>query len=313
MKVHLVDGTYELFRYFYSPGSSSRKPAKPDPSKGKGRPAAEPDLRAVRGVVASMITLLESGATHLGVATDHVVESFRNRLYGGYKTGEGIDPELFAQFHPLEEALESLGVTVWAMTEFEADDALASAAQVASRDRRVEQVAICSPDKDLAQCVVDRRVVQVDRKTGEERDAAGVLAKFGVPPESITDYLALVGDSADGFPGLSGWGAKSASTVLAKFKSLEKIPDDPSRWGVSVRGAEKLAKTLVDRRKEAQLFRTLAELRRDVSVGVVDDWYWAGPRADFAKTAARLGDERLGDRARTAAEGRGAKPSVKRK
>lgn len=279
MILHLVDGTYELFRYFYSPGG-----------KGGG-------LRAVRGVVGSMLTLLESDATHIGVATDHVVESFRNKMWAGYKTGEGIDPDLYAQFGPLEEALESLGVTVWSMVKFEADDALASAAQVAAADKRVKRVLICSPDKDLAQCVVGKRVVQLDRRTNELRDDAGVVEKFGVPPSSIADWLALVGDAADGFPGLPGWGAKTASTVLARYKTIEGIPPNAADWKVTVRGAEKLAAALVAGRKDALLFRTLATLRTDVKVGDVDDWKWTGPKKDFEKTAETLRAPKFAERA----------------
>jgi 5'-3' exonuclease len=284
MNVHLVDGTYELFRYFYGPGESGRKPK-------------VGDLRAVKSVVASMISLLESEATHLGVATDHVVESFRNDLWSDYKTGEGIDPVLFAQFHPLEDALESLGVTVWAMVELEADDALASAAALADKDRRVKQVFVCSPDKDLAQCVRGKRVVQLDRRTREVRDEAGVAEKFGVPPRTIADWLALVGDSADGYPGLPGWGAKSAAAVLARYGTIEKIPANAAKWDVAVRGAERLAAALVEGRDKALLFRTLAQLRLDAKVGRVDDWKWTGPRKDFAKTAEKLGDSRLFERA----------------
>src|SRR6185369_4086183 len=208
--VHLVDGTYELFRYFMSPAAAFER-------------TAPEELRAVRGVVTSMLGMLEGGATHLGVATDHVIESFRNPLWPGYKTGEGIDPVLLAQFTPLEEALAALGVIVWPMVEFEADDALAAAAAMAEADGRVEQVIICTPDKDLAQCVRDGRVVQLDRRSGQTRDDAGVRAKFGVGPASIPDWLALVGDSADGYPGLPGWGARSAATVLARYEHLEQI------------------------------------------------------------------------------------------
>jgi 5'-3' exonuclease len=291
VNVHLVDGTYELFRYFYAP-------FEPD-----GREANE-ELRAVRGVVASMLGMLESGTTHLGVATDHVIESFRNELWSGYKTGAGIDPALFAQFEPLERSLESLGVRVWAMVEFEADDALASAAAVAETDVRVDRIFVCTPDKDLAQCVRGERVVQVERRTREVRDETGVVAKFGVPPRSIPDWLALVGDSADGYPGLPGWGAKSAAAVLARYDSIEAIPSRASDWEVSVRGASRLAETLAERRSDALLFRTLARLRTDAPVGRVEDWEWKGPGADFEETAARLGDLRLADRARALARSR---------
>jgi 5'-3' exonuclease len=283
--VHLVDGTYELFRYFLSPGAAfdRRGPKK---------------LLGVRGGVASILGMLEGGATHLGVATDRVIESFRNQLWEGYKTGEGMDPLLYAQFEPLEEALSALGVVVWPMIEFEADDALATAAAVAATDARVEQVVICTPDKDLAQCVRGERVVQLDRRRGEERDEAGVLKKFGVMPASIPDWLALVGDSADGFPGLPGWGATSAATVLARYGHLEGIPAQAARWDVSVRGAERLAATLAEQAARARLFRTLATLRVDAPIGVdVDGLRWTGPRPAFAAWAGRLGTPALHERA----------------
>ncbi len=217
MIVHLVDGTYELFRYFMSPAAAFER-------------TVPEELRAVRGVVTSMLGMLEGGATHLGVATDHVIESFRNGLWPGYKTGEGIDPVLYGQFEPLEEALRALGVVVWAMVEFEADDALAAAASMAAADPRVEQVIVCTPDKDLAQCVRGDRVVQLDRRSREMRNESGVQQKFGVAPGSIPDWLALVGDKADGFPGLPGWGARSAATVLARYRHLEDIPKQAARW-----------------------------------------------------------------------------------
>jgi 5'-3' exonuclease len=294
MKVHLIDGTYELYRYFYSPGEAARSASPP-----------LGDLGGVRGVVGSLLGLLEGGATHVGVATDHVIESFRNDLWAGYKTGDGIDPALFSQFEPLEQALRSLGVAVWAMVEFEADDALASAAALASADPRVAQVLVCSPDKDLAQCVRGERVVQLDRRTREVRDEAGVRAKFGVPPSAIADWLALVGDSADGYPGLPGWGAKSAAGVLARYGAIEAIPPRAADWDVPVRGADKLAATLAERRDEALLFRTLARLRTDAPVGAVDDWEWRGSRADFPATAAQLGDARLAERATALGASRG--------
>jgi 5'-3' exonuclease len=291
VNVHLVDGTYELFRYFYAPLEADIW-------------NAPEELRAVRGVVGSMLAMLESGATHVGVATDHVIESFRNELWPDYKTGDGIDPALFAQFEPLERSLESLGVRVWAMVEFEADDALAAAAAAAGADVRVDRVFVCTPDKDLAQCVRGDRIVQVERRTGTVRDEALVLAKFGVPPRSIPDWLALVGDNADGYPGLPGWGAKSAAAVLARYESIEAIPKLASDWRVSVRGASRLAEALDERRDEALLFRTLARLRTDTPVGCVDDWEWRGPEADFGDTAARLGDPRLAERARVLAHKR---------
>src|SRR5262245_5883786 len=290
--VHLVDGTFELFRYFLSPGAAFDR-------------SAPPELRAVRGVVASILGMLEDGVTHVGVATDHVIESFRNALWPGYKTGEGIDPVLYAQFEPVEEALTALGVAVWAMVEFEADDALAAAAALAAADPRVEQVIICTPDKDLAQCVRGDRVVQLDRRTREMRDESAVQRKFGVLPSSIPDWLALAGDSADGYPGLPGWGAKSAATVLARYQHLEHIPRLASAWDVPVRGALRLATTLAEQRERALLFRTLATLRADAPVGAgVDALRWTGPRADFAAWSERLGPPSLEERALRLAAGR---------
>jgi 5'-3' exonuclease len=283
--VHLVDGTYELFRYFLSPAAAFERTA----------PEA---LRAVRGVVTSMLGMLEGGATHLGVATDHVIESFRNELWADYKTGEGIDPVLYAQFGPLEDALRALGVVVWAMVEFEADDALAAAAAMAAADARVEQVIVCTPDKDLAQCVRDDRIVQLDRRTREIRNESGVQQKFGVAPASIPDWLALVGDSADGFPGLPGWGARSAATVLARYRHLEEIPQAAAQWDVPMRGAARLAATLVEQWERALLFRRLATLRADAPIGVdVNGLRWNGPRAEFAAWAERLGAPMLHERA----------------
>jgi 5'-3' exonuclease len=290
--VHLVDGTYELFRYFLSPAAAFDR-------------AAPPELRGVRGVVGSMVGLLEGGTTHVGVATDHVIESFRNALWPGYKTGEGIDPVLYAQFEPLEEALRALGVFVWPMVEFEADDALAAAAHMAAADTRVAQVVVCTPDKDLAQCVRGDRVVQLDRRTRELRDAAGVERKFGVPPAAIPDWLALVGDTADGYPGLPGWGPRSAAAVLARYGRLDRIPKLAAEWTVPVRGALRLATTLVERRDEALLFRELATLRVDAPIGVdVDGLRWTGPRPDFAAWAERLGTPALHARAAALASAR---------
>ena len=294
MIVHLVDGTYELFRYFLAPAAAFDR-------------SAPPGLRAVRGVVGSILGMLEGGATHVGVATDHVIESFRNELWPGYKTGEGIDPVLLAQFQPLEEALRSLGVVVWAMVEVEADDAMATAARVAAADPRVEQVLICTPDKDLAQCVRGRRVVQLDRRRGETRDEAGVEQKFGVRPASIPDWLALVGDAADGYPGLPGWGAASASALLARYEHLEGIPERAEDWAVPVRGAARLAATLAEQRDRARLFRTLAMLRADAPIEAdVDALRWTGPRADFAGWAERLGTPALHERAAAVAAARPA-------
>jgi 5'-3' exonuclease len=275
MQVHLIDGTYELFRHYY---------ALPKVRDSKGQ-----EVAAVRGVLASLMGMLGHGATHMGVATDHVIESFRNNLWPGYKTGEGVEPELLAQFPLLEEALSALGIVVWRMVEFEADDALAAAAKAAADDPRVERVIICTPDKDLAQCVRGTRVVQLDRRKNVTRDQSGVVAKFGVEPGSIPDYLALVGDSADGFPGLPGWGAKSAAAVLAKFNHLESIPADWREWGVNVASPKALSSTLVANLDQALLFRVLATLRTDVPVfDSVDQLEWKGPTADFAPLAARL-------------------------
>jgi 5'-3' exonuclease len=297
VKVHLVDGTYELFRYFLSPAAAFDR-------------RGPEELRAVRGVVASILGLLEGGATHVGVATDHVIESFRNQLWPGYKTGEGIDARLRAQFEPLEEALRALGVVVWAMVEFEADDALAAAATMAAADPRVEQVIICTPDKDLAQCVRGARVVQLDRRRREVRDEAGVVRRFGVPPASIPDWLALVGDSADGYPGLPGWGAASASAVLARYGHLERIPGSAAEWDVAVRGAARLAATLAEQRERARLFRTLATLRPDAPIGAdVDALRWVGPGPGFAGWSERLGPPSLQNRAATLAAARGAMAS----
>jgi 5'-3' exonuclease len=283
MRVHLIDGTFELFRHFYSPA--------PD-----GGPE---ETRAVRGVATSLLGLLEAGATHMAVATDHVIESFRNGLWPGYKTGEGIDPVLFAQFRPLEDALSALGLVVWPMVEFEADDALAAGAALADADPRVTQVLICTPDKDLSQCVRGRRIVQLDRRTGEIRDEDGVVAKFGVAPASIPDFLALVGDSADGYPGLPGWGAKSAAAVLHRYGSIEAIPRSAGDWDVPVRGAGRLAAVLEEQRQLALLFRTLARLRTDAPVsGSVAKLEWRGPRADVDDWARRLAAPWLAERSK---------------
>ena len=290
MRVHLVDGTYELFRYFY--GGPPRADAKKD------------ERGAVVGVVQSLLGMLEGGATHVGVATDHVIESFRNDLYAGYKTGEGIDPLLRAQFEPLESALTALGVVVWPMVEVEADDALAAAATAAAADPRVKQVFLCTPDKDLAQCVRGNRVVQLDRRTGEVRNANGVIEKFGVPPSSIPDYLALVGDSSDGYPGLPGWGQKAASAVLAKYERLEKIPASAVDWKVTLRGAERLSQALRERWDDAMLFRTLATLRTDQPVVTMDELEYRGPRRGFEALATEWGRPKLFARAQALAPGR---------
>ena len=283
MRVHLIDGTYELFRQHF--GQVSRH----------GDAGA---YAATIGVVASTLQLISSGATHVAVASDHVIESFRNDLYAGYKSSEGMDPVLLDQIPVMEEALVACGFTTWAMVEWEADDALAAAAAVADADPRVDQVLIVTPDKDLGQCVRGTRVVQYDRRKDEIIDAAGVEEKFGVKPSSIADYLALVGDSADGFPGLPGWGAKSAATVLAKFGTIDAIPASSGEWGLpGLRGAEKLARTLQDQMADAMLFRVIATTALDVPVGVVDDWRWRGPTPELAALSARLGSPDMADRA----------------
>jgi 5'-3' exonuclease len=292
MRVHLVDGTYELFRHFHAVPSLTD-------TAGKER-------GAVVGVVQSLLGLIEAGSTHIGVATDHVIESFRNDLYAGYKTGEGIDPLLWSQFEPLEEAVAAMGIVIWPMVEVEADDALAAAATAAAADPHVEQVILCSPDKDLAQCVRDDRVVQLDRRTKKVWNASGVEERFGVPPKSIVDYLALVGDAADGYPGLPGWGAKSAATVLARFGHLEGIPASAADWGLPLRGAERLARTLREHWEDAVLFRRLATLRTDIPTVVVDDLAYRGPTPRFEGLSASWGRPKLFARARAAASDGGA-------
>lgn len=275
MDVYLIDGTYELFRHFYAL-----------PSR---RDASGNEVGAVLGVLGSVLAMIRDGATHLGVATDHTVESFRNDMYDGYKTGEGIDPELWEQFHPLEEALRALGVVVWPMVEQEADDGLAAAAVKAATVSAVDRVLICTPDKDLAQCVRGDQVVQFDRRRGVMRNAGGVRAKFGVSPESIPDYLALVGDAADGFPGVPRWGAKSASGVLARYEHLEAIPKDESEWAVEIRGAKGLATSLRDHWEDALLFRDLATLRTDADVfDNIDELRWRGPKESFSALCERM-------------------------
>ncbi len=273
--MHLVDGTYELFRHFYALPSA--------------RDSHGDEVAAVRGVLGSILGMIQAGATHLGVATDHVIESFRNDLWPGYKTGEGIDPTLFAQFPLLEEALRALGVVVWAMEEVEADDALASAAVLAAKDTRVTRVLVCTPDKDLAQCVRGTRVVQLDRRKRLVRDEAGVVARFGVLPASIPDYLALVGDTADGYPGLRGWGAKSAAAVLFRYGHLEAIPHDPRTWQVPVTSPAALAEVLQTDWDRALLFRDLATLRSDLPLfKSVDELHWKGPTPAFTAIGTRL-------------------------
>ncbi len=275
MDVYLIDGTYELFRHYYAVPSARER---------DGR-----EIGAVRGVLASLLGMINGGARYVGVATDHVIESFRNRLWPDYKTGEGIEPDLFAQFPLLEEGLAALGVVTWPMIEFEADDALAAAAAAAARDPRVERVIICTPDKDLAQCVRGTRVVQMDRRKRIIRDEAGIVAKFGVPPVSIPDYLALVGDTSDGYPGLPRWGAKSAAAVLAKYGHIESIPADWRMWGVNASQPGTLALTLERERDRALLFRDLATLRVDIPLfESVDELLWHGPTSSFAPLAARF-------------------------
>jgi 5'-3' exonuclease len=275
LEIHLIDGTYELFRHYYALPSARDRDGN--------------EIAAARGVLASVLGLIKSGATHVAVATDHVIESFRNDLWPGYKTGDGIDPDLWAQFPLLEEALSAAGVVVWPMIEFEADDALAAGAEVASRNSAVDRVIICTPDKDLAQCVRGDRVVQLNRRTRVTLNESGVIQKFGVPPESIADYLALVGDAADGYPGLRGWGAKSTAAVLAKFRHIESIPADSADWHVNASNASTLAATLTRERESAMLFRTLATLRTDIPLfDDLEQLRWTGPTPALDVLAARF-------------------------
>jgi 5'-3' exonuclease len=276
MDVYLIDGTYELFRHFF---------ALPSLKNESGQ-----EIGAVRGVVNSIEGMIESGVTHIGVATDHVIESFRNDLYPGYKTGEGIPPDLYAQFPILEHALQAIGVVVWPMIEFEADDALASAALKAAEDERVKRVVICTPDKDLSQCVAGTRIVQLDRRTNTIRDEAGVMEKFGVKPESIPDYLALVGDSADGFPGVFNWGKKAAAGVLSKYAHIEDIPKNWQDWPASIRNRRLLAKALFSFWDDALLFRRLATLRTDVPVFATVDELKVGSGAETIARVSRAPD-----------------------
>jgi 5'-3' exonuclease len=275
MDVYLVDGTYELFRHFFAVPSSVD--------------VSGQEIGATRGVLSSVLSMLEGGATHIGVATDHVVESFRNDLYSGYKTSEGVAPELLSQFFILEDALQAMGVIVWPEVEFEADDAMASAAFKAAKDDRVKQVFICTPDKDLSQSIVGTRVVQLDRRRNIVRDAAGAVEKFGVAPESIPDYLAVVGDSADGYPGIKGWGEKAAGAVLSRYGRLEDVPKDWRQWDPAIRRARPLAESLFSAWDDALLFRKLATLRVDAPVfDSVDELQWKGPRAGFENWCQRL-------------------------
>lgn len=282
MKVHLVDGTYELFRFHYAPSNK------------------DPRLGAQRGVLNTVLDLVAGGATHIGIATDQVIESFRNDLYDGYKDGSGVEPDLLAQFPEVEELLELAGFAVWPQVTHEADDGMAAGAAMAAADPRVEQVIICTPDKDLAQCVTaDGRVVQLDRRREIVYDRDGVIEKFGVPPESIPDYLGVVGDTADGFPGLQGWGAKSAAKILTRFGHIDQVPFDIAEWdGVDVRGAGKLAATLRDHFEEALLFRRIATVDLDAPVSeTVDDMVWKGPSSGFDERCAEIGAERVAARA----------------
>lgn len=296
MIVHLIDGTYELYRQHFGQAVRHRTP---------------PPLSATRGVVTSTLQLLSAGATHVAVSMDHVIESFRNDLYDGYKTSEGMEPEILEQIPVVADALEALGVPVWRMVRYEADDGLAAGAAVASADRRVMQVQILSPDKDLGQCVSGNRVVQFDRRNDAIINEDAVREKFGVGPASIADWLGLVGDTADGFPGLAGWGAKSASAVLAVYGHIESVPDDEATWaadGVAVRGAAKLAATLREHRADALLFKTVATVVTDVSddvrIGTVDDWEWRGPSRELQRFAGELGMNDLVERAERAMVGR---------
>jgi len=275
LEIYLVDGTYELFRHYY---------ALPSARDRDGR-----EVAAVRGVLSSLLGMIKSGATHIAVATDHIIESFRNDLWPHYKTSEGIEPDLLAQFQLLEDVLSTAGILVWPMVEFEADDALAAASILAARDERVEQVIICTPDKDLAQCVRGTRIVQLNRRTRLTMDELGVIQKFGVSPASIPDYLALVGDSADGYPGLPGWGAKSSAAVLAKFLHLESIPKDWREWKVNASGAGSLSDTLNREIDHALLFRKLATLRTDIPIfKELEELHWNGPKSGFDALAAHL-------------------------
>jgi 5'-3' exonuclease len=284
MKVHLLDGTYELFRHHFGAPASDHE----------GRE----DVAATRGVLGSVLALFEQGTTHLAVATDHVIESFRNDRWPGYKSSAGMPEPLLAQFPLLEQALEAMGVVVWPMVELEADDALAAGARAAAADPTVDQVVIMTPDKDLAQAVVGTRVVQLDRRSGTVTDEDGVVARYGVAPESIPDWLALVGDSSDGYPGLPGWGKVAASTVLGHYRHLEEIPLDATRWEVFVRGRGRLAATLVEELPLVLLFRDLATLRADAPVlDDLDALRWRGPTPALARVAERLRAPRLVQRA----------------
>lgn len=296
MKVHIIDGTYELYRQHFGQAVRHSSP---------------PPLAATRGVVTSTLQLLAGGATHVVASVDHVIESFRNELWDGYKTSEGMEPEILSQLPVMQDALRALGIPVWSMVKYEADDAIAAAARIAGDDPRVDQVQMLSPDKDLGQCVKGNRVVQYDRRNDLIINETAVREKFGVGPGSIADWLGLVGDSADGFPGLPGWGAKSASTVLAAYGHIENIPDDPQVWtkdGVVVRGAAKLASTLASQRELAMLFKRIAttvdDVSDDVKIGAVDDWEWRGPGGRLGVVASQIGMDDLVERAERAMVGR---------
>lgn len=289
--VHLIDGTYELFRQYYGrPGHQN---------------AAGMEVGATRAVLRDLLSILEGGATHIGVATDHVIESFRNELYAEYKDGSDLEPEILAQFPLLEEGIRALGISLFAMVDHEADDAMAAAAAVAAQDSRVEKILLCTPDKDLAQCVVAGRIVQFDRRRNKIYDVADVVEKYGVPPASIPDWLALVGDTADGFPGLKGWGAKSAAAVLARYGHIEEIPAAPGQWDITVRGAVKLAATLVENMDDALLFRRLATLDSSApTIASVDELRWTGATPELITVAKNLDAADLVRRTATLASGR---------
>jgi 5'-3' exonuclease len=296
MIVHLIDGTYELYRQHFGQAVRHSSP---------------PPLAATRGVVTSTLQLLVGGATHVTVAVDHVIESFRNQMYEGYKTSDGMEVEILDQIPLMEDALRALGIPVWPMVKYEADDGLAAGALIASLDDRVDQVQMITPDKDLGQCVVGNRVVQYDRRNDLIVNETAIIEKFGVGPASIADWLGLVGDTADGFPGLPGWGAKSATSVLARYLHISDIPDDEAQWatdGVAVRGAAKLAATLRDQRPMAELFKQVATVVTDVSddvpLGLVDDWEWRGPTKDLGAIAKQLNMTDLVERTERAMVGR---------
>ena len=299
MDIYLVDGTYELFRHFY---------AIPTQTNDKGE-----EVAATRGVLNSIAGMLESGVTHIGVATDHIIESFRNDLWPGYKTSEGVDPRLLSQFPLLEEALQAMGVVVWPMVELEADDALAGAATSLSKLSNVDRVYICSPDKDLAQCVRDDRIVQLDRRARSVRNEAGVMERFGVPPGSIPDYLSLIGDDADGYPGLEGWGEKSTAAVLGIYHHLEDIPPKAENWKVQPRSATRLAEVLESNFKLALLFRDLATLRtKEPNISSPEEIRWRGPGTSFSAICKRLDDAQLVDRVARIHVSQGQKSRVKK-